>query len=300
MTDRDRLSLFKIPEMPPVRVQGRERRNGRHALQKLEFLNRFLPPALLATRSKVSRHYVDLFAGQGYFRDEEGRVHEGSALRALSIGAEDSQSVAFTDATLVNLFPEHAQALAENIEKLCATRRCRVPQNRIELIQGDANEAVPRILARIHPRAYVFVFADPENPGQLPWETVKALRSQGHESVDLYLLFPLDMAVIRMMAWDRVKLEPTAAALTRFYGTDEWRAVVERRVTDRDRERCRKELEDLYMQGLRGLGWKHVSRAREVKRAGNHRLYQMLFATNHPVADNLAKWEGRESQLGFI
>jgi three-Cys-motif partner protein len=252
-------------------------------------------------RKKISRHYVDLFAGQGSFRDEQGRIHDGSALRALTMGGPDAPGiVGFTDATLVNLYEVHHDALRSRVDALCAAGRSGLPRSRIQLLQADANEAIPAILSRIHRRAYVFVFADPESPNQLPWESVEALRAQGHESVDLYLLFPLDMALIRCTAWNPARLEPNAAALTRFFGTEDWRGLVAKRVTDKDRERLWKDLEALYMERLRAVGWNFVRRAREVRRKGDHRLYQMIFATNHPLADELAEWEGQEAQLPLI
>lgn len=41
------------------------RKNGEYAEEKLDFLDRFLPPALNMTASKPQRWYVDLFAGPG-------------------------------------------------------------------------------------------------------------------------------------------------------------------------------------------------------------------------------------------
>jgi three-Cys-motif partner protein len=275
---------------------AKERRNGRYAQEKLSFLNRFLPPALRATGRKVTRHYIDLFAAQGRFRDEQGVLHDGSALRALTLGGAETGGMTFTDATLINLNPAHHAALTQNVQQACAEGRCVVPHNKVALLNEDANVAIQQVLRRIHPRSYIFVFADPESPNQLPWTTIQALRAQGHESVDLYVLFPLHMAIIRMAAWDRTKLEPNAAALTRFFGTNEWRGIVERRRTDNDRERLLIELEELYVGRLRNLGWKHAGRVREVRRRGRHRLYNMLFATNHPVGAALVEWETQSEQ----
>ena len=301
MPDAEEMELFaravadrRTPE------QARERRNGRYAQEKLSFLNRFLPPALQATKSKLTRHYIDLFAAHGRFRDECGGVHDGSALRALTIGGAETGGVSFTDATLINLDPAHGAALKANVQQARAEGRLALPFDRVAFVNEDANAVIASVLRRIHRKSYIFVFADPESPNQLPWTTIEALRAQGHESIDLYVLFPLHMAIIRMVAWDRTKIEPNAAALTRFFGTDEWRDLESRRRTDNDRERLVVDLEELYVRRLRELGWKHAGRVREIRRRGRHRLYNMLFATNHPVGAALAEWETRSAQMELL
>jgi three-Cys-motif partner protein len=276
--------------------EARERRNGRYAQEKLSFLNRYLPPALRATKSKLTRHYIDLFAAHGRFRDERGVIHEGSALRALTIGGAETGDISFTDATLINLDPQHHHALMANVQQAGREGRLALPFDRIAFMNEDANAAIASVLRRIHRKSYVFVFADPESPNQLPWTTIQALRAQGHESIDLYVLFPLHMGIVRMVAWDERKLEPNVPALTRFFGTDEWRDLVSRRRTDNDRRRLVGDLEELYVRRLRELGWKHTGRVREIRRQGEHRLYNMLFATNHPVGAALAEWETKPAQ----
>lgn len=281
-------------------VLGQERRNGRYAQEKLSFLNRFLPPALQATKSKLTRHYIDLFAAHGRFRDECGVVHDGSALRALTVGGAETRGVSFTDATLINLDRAQDAALRANVQQACTEGRLALPFKRVAFVNEDANAIIASVLRQIHRKSYIFVFADPESPNQLPWATIETLRAHGHESIDLYVLFPLHMAIVRMVAWDRTKLEPNAAALTRFFGTDEWRDVVNRRRTDVDRERLVVDLEELYVRRLRELGWKHAGRVREIRRRGRHRLYNMLFATNHPVAAALAEWETAPAQMELL
>jgi hypothetical protein len=76
--------------------------------------------------------------------------------------------------------------------------------------------------------------------------------------------------------------------------------LVGRRRTDNDRERFIVEIEELYVRRLRELGWKHSGRVREVRRRGRHRLYNMIFATNHPVAAALAEWETKSAQINLL
>src|SRR5213075_2593676 len=89
------------------------------------------------------------------------------------------------------------------VERLVKSGRSRLDLENIDLISNDANRAVSQVLRGIPKRAYVLVFADMEAPKQWPWESMRALKAQGHESVDLYTLFPLDMAIVRLLAYRR-------------------------------------------------------------------------------------------------
>ena len=79
------------------------RNSGIWAKDKLSFLDEFGPHALLATRKKRQRWYVDLFAGPGVNVDHEDthQEFEGAALRALKMVAPSDPSVHFTDMVLV-------------------------------------------------------------------------------------------------------------------------------------------------------------------------------------------------------
>lgn len=276
----------------------RARENGAWARDKLSFIDDFVPPALQATQRKRERWYVDLFAGPGKNVDDAGEEFDGAALRALRAVTSNDARVAFTHAVLVNLDSEDHAALTRRVDAL---DELRPPRRHVELLDGDANLVVHRIMRGIDPRAYAFVLADIEAPKQLAWSTVKALKAHGHESVDLFVLFPLAMALNRMLSYRRETVEESAAVLTRFFGCEDWRPLVEQRVTDAQSPELRRSALDLYMRRLRELGWAHVLVGRDVKRVGNSGLYKMIYASNHPAGRNLGEWSAdqprRKDQL---
>jgi three-Cys-motif partner protein len=150
-------------------------------------------------------------------------------------------------------------------------------------------------MSRFHPRDYLWVFADLEGPRQFPFASVETLRRRRHESVDLYVLFPLQMGILRLAPYSRTDLDRYAPILTAFFGTDEWRRIIERRRTS-DPERihaCRRELENLYIRQL-GLHWRYVDRVCEVRTTGRRGLYRMLFATDHKAGKRIAQWAKQE------
>lgn len=282
------------------------RNNGAWAKDKLSFIDEFVPAALQATQRKLQRCYVDLFAGPGKNVDEDraGEEFDGSSLRALRACAHSDPRVYLTHRKLVNLDRVDHDALSRRIDLMAEKGELRTARKNVELINGDANQVVHRIMLSIDVKAYVFVMADIEAPKQLSWNTIKALKAHGHESVDLFVLFPLDMALNRMLSYRKETIEESASVLTSFFGTDEWRALVERRMTNAQSAELRRNILALYVERLRSLGWAHVLVARDVKRRGECGLYKMLYASNHPAGKDIASWSAEQprkrDQLDFL
>ena len=274
------------------------RDNGTWAEAKLSFLDQYGPPALQATQKKLQRYYVDLFAGPGMNVDDRrtGREFVGSALRALRMHASADERLSFTHAILVNRDRRDYEALRERVHRLAGAGQSRVPLGNIRILEADANFAIPRIMQGIDPGAYVFMLADIEAPDQWPWSSMREIRAQGHRSVDLAVLFPLGMAINRLFPYDPSAAVANASVLTSFFGTEEWRSLAERRLTDAQSPELRRALEELYITRIRALGWKDVRVVRDIRFRGNQQLYKLIFATNHPAGENIAKWETRENE----
>lgn len=270
--------------------------NGPWARQKLSFLDEFVPPALKATERKKQRCYVDLFAGPGKNLDESKSDEEfdGSALRALVATAPDNPNLHFTHAKLVNLSkPEHV-ALEHRVDNLSDEELLAVPRNRIEILNGDANKLIHRIMLSIEPTAYVFAMMDIEAPKQLQWSTVEALRKHHHQSVDAFVLFPSDMALNRMMSYKQRTVQESTAVLNAFFGCEDWRPLLTNRVTNAQSRSLRQSVLELYMARMRALGWRHVMVVRNVKRTGESGLYKMIFASDHLAGKNIASWSAKK------
>lgn len=266
----------------------RARLNGAYAREKLRFLDQFGPPALEISGKKLDRVYLDLFAGPGLSVDEAGAEFVGSPLRAVGMTSTQGRH-AFTAAHLVNMHPADHAALEARIRAMEARQTLRVPARKVILHNEDANVAVSQVLRGIHPKAYIFTFADIEGVRDLPFETLQRLCAT-HTSVDLYVLFPLSMTVNRLISVaNGTHTERHAAGLTAFFGTEAWRQLVEARITDAQSPALRAGLEDLYVRQLRQL-WKHAGRVADVRRRGSQSLYRMLFATNDENAKRLAQW----------
>jgi len=295
----------------PTRIASdglRARESGEWAATKLRFLDAFGPPAIDATQRKHRRVFIDLFAGPGLNTDPHtGAEFEASSLRVLQMTGKRRPDLAFTDAVLVNLNWLDHRALETRVDRLVLGRHSRLPRARIRTIRNNANAVLDLLLADYHRLDYLWVFADLEAPRQFPFSSIEAVRGRGHESVDLYVLFPLEMGILRLTPYAPGELDQYAPILTGFFGTDEWRGIVERRTTSGpDRiNACRRELEELYIRQLK-RHWQFVDRVCEVRMTGRRGLYRMLFATDHEAGQKIAQWakgqcatDGGQAELPF-
>lgn len=141
-----------------------------------------------------------------------------AALRARSMRGARFPDTAFTDAVFVNRNKHDHAALEQRVSAAVAAGRSQVPRNRIEIRRDDANTAIRAIVGRFPRRDYLFVFADLEAPRPWPWASVEALLAQGHSSVDLYMLFPLEMGITRLCGYSKDERERYGTILSRFFG----------------------------------------------------------------------------------
>lgn len=177
---------------------------------------------------KLTTTYVDAFAGTGYWAhpqrlDDQTVLFEelgqqesldfikGSARIALEIEPpfqryifieRDSRRVAELEA-LKEEFPQKASA--------------------ISIVQSDANIYLPNWCEEtdwFKNRAVVFL--DPYGM-EVEWSTIEAIAKT--QAIDLWLLFPLGVAVNRLLTRSSVPPEPWARRLDRMFGTTEWRTA---------------------------------------------------------------------------
>jgi len=277
----------------------RGRLSGEYARTKLSFLDDYVPLALAVTHRMPRRWFLDLFAGPGrnIDRDRARAEFEGSPIRALQLTAKDGTP--FTDAFFVNKeLPDH-EALNERVSRLCAAGGSRIAENRIRILNEDTNLVLPAIMERIPRPDYVVAFADITGLKHWPMSSVRELHSHGHLSVDLYLLFPLEIALQRKLSFKQGMTDRYADDLTAFFGCEDWRPIWERRVTSADTAGLKRELTELYKTKLREQ-WRYVETQDTIGISDKRRLYRMIFASNHPIADKIAKWQRTSRQTGLF
>ncbi len=195
--------------------------------QKLQILDHYLTEYCkifqVSPRAKYfDTIYVDAFAGSGLIEKRKALVDR----QELFAEFRDSETIEFLKGSASRalqhsfaryVFIEKAASQIPDLQKV----RSESPQkNRILIEQGDANiHLLDLVNSTDWKKCRAVVFLDPYGM-QVDWKTVEKLGRT--KAVDLWLLFPLGQAVMRLL---RREGEPPAdwqRALDRIFGTHEW------------------------------------------------------------------------------
>lgn len=236
-----------------------------------------------ASQSARDRIYIDGFASSGMGIDHRTRTeYPGSARLSLEVDPP------FTEC----YFVERDEGRASHLRELTAG------YSHAHVRPGDANVEVPKILAGINPKAPTLAFLDPQGT-ELHWSTVKALadhkRNRSRFKVELLILFPLQMAVLRLLNFKTgVVKDKHARRLDAMLGAETpWREIVSMRMTGEITTPEETELAflDAYCEGLhRRLDYEHVLH-REVVSDHGRPLYYLIFASDSDVGEKIMRSE---------
>jgi three-Cys-motif partner protein len=134
---------------------------------------KYLKPA--GSRPAGGAAFVDLFAGPGRSRIREtGTIIRGSPLVALA-----HKEAPFTKVILCDLDEENTRALGV---------RTVAYRDRVQIIQGDCNQVIGDITAKIPPYGLNVALLDPFSVNQLQFTTIAALAA--FKRMDLIIHFP--------------------------------------------------------------------------------------------------------------
>jgi three-Cys-motif partner protein len=230
---------------------------------------------MTAVRRARGSFYIDLFAGAGQSTLPDGSVIDGSPLIAAKA------TPPFTKLWWVEANAANAASLRSHRQDF--------PNRDIEIVHGDANQAISEILNALPTAFPVLAFLDPYST-QLDWETIRRLAAhRPRRKIELFVLFPLDMVLFRLMPHDQ-DIGPFAPILDRMMPDPQgWRRVYSNRAVLSAPDRRRAMLNE-YVVGLRRLGYEFVPPPRLVTRPDGHGLYFMVFATDHPAGERIMRY----------
>ncbi|MEE9227865.1 MAG: three-Cys-motif partner protein TcmP [Acidimicrobiia bacterium] len=290
--------------VPPDYVMAKDnlpaRDQGGWAQDKLRWLEEFLRPAIAATKRKGgATYYVDLFAGPGRNANDRGDDFQGSPLIGLEsefLFKDETETSGFNHFYFCNIDPLDHALLEQRVEKKLAEVGSRVKPDNVRCLPGDSNELIHKILDEIPEWAYVMVVADIDGPSDLAFDTLRALR-QRHDSVDLYVLYPTNLGISRLLPYDGERRHNKT--LDRYFPTLDWEEIVNDRRTNAQSAEMRGRLLELYRSHLANH-WKYVEVAMDVRKKGGN-LYHMLFATDFSPAISMAiSARSRSGQYGLF
>ena len=200
---------------------------------KLERVRKYLCAYTTIFRSNVRASYfttiyVDAFAGTGHRVESAGRRGKAAAGMLQDIADSDAVALQKGSARIALevdppfdrfLFIERSARRVKELEELRNEFSDRADM--IEIRQGDANEVLRQWCRQSDwQRHRAVIFLDPYGM-QVDWATIEAIAAT--KAVDLWVLFPLGVAVNRLLTRNEPPPEKWADALTRFFGNEEWK-----------------------------------------------------------------------------
>jgi len=240
--------------------------------------------------------YVDAFAGTG---EREGSRKGRTKTRELALQItddQDAQELRKGSARIALevrppfdsfLFIEQNAKRIKELEKLRTEFSDQASGIRIE--PGDANEVLKRWCRDSDwQKQRAVVFLDPYGM-QVEWSTIEAIA--GTQAIDLWVLFPLGMAVNRLLTRKQPPPKPWAEALTRFFGTEEWRDQFypkkKERLLFEEEESERKaanfkQISDYFLKRLKSVFAEVAPKPLVLENSNGVPIYLLCFAAGNP------------------
>ena|SRR5437870_2243855 len=278
---------------------------GDWTAEKLERVRKYLAAyTVIFARNpkaqKLTPIYVDAFAGTGY-RTKPPRVDpqttlfeelaepeteaflKGSARIALEVEPPFKQYV----------FIEQDATRAQELENL--KRQFGEKATRITIVREDANTYLKAWCERTDWRvSRAVMFLDPYGM-QVDWSLIEAIAKT--QAVDLWILFPLGVAVNRLLTRAELPPKKWAQGLTRILGTEEWRDAFYSRQVEKtlfgDEEVRTKEADfgkigRYFVDRLKTIFTAVASNPLPLRNSRNVPLYLLCFAAGNPRAASTA------------
>lgn len=259
--------------LPPPEDDGLKKSEAKaHSLQKHYFLRRYIDAFTTAMGPKRwdSLHYIDLFAGAGIVILDTGELVWGSPLIAAK-----------------SPVPFHRLHLCERNRAEYGALKARVDRLGLgasaQLLFGDANEQVGRVVKELPAGSLSFAFLDPYGL-HLNYSTIEVLSKA---RCDLLIFFPDRVDLLRNWKLN-YKEDPNSNPDQVFGSGADWRSIFDKR----PRSSWVRELTRLYMDQLRKLGYGYVIPER-IYTKNNSPLYQLLFCSKHKAGERI--WRGISS-----
>ena len=264
--------------------------------EKLQILSLYLDKYTTALKNQRFRLiYVDAFAGEGTWRpgsaytadyDDFRELHKGSPRIAL-----ETRDKPFDKLIFVEKDPQRCQTLGE--------LRSEYPGRDIEILNEDANAALPAFCQNLKENDRAVVFLDPFAT-EVSWTMVEGLAQT--QKIDCWILFPLG-AISRMMPNAREPSPQLADQLDRIFGgRGHWQDMYTPSSQlslfgdDPGQERASGsgQIAGRFRARLESVFAKVAPSVRIFKNSKNSPMFQLIFAASNPkgapIAVRIAKY----------
>ena len=277
---------------------------GPWTLEKLDCVRSYLKSYMLVMKNQPFKTaYIDAFAGTGYTRLKEREELTGDLLFQGDMGEPEANqfrngSARFALEVEPNfdsyIYVEKDVKRAQELEKLKEEYPTRREQ--ICVYTDDANERLSKICrpGKNWSKHRAVLFLDPYGM-QVDWTTIENVART--QAIDLLLLFPLGIGVMRLLRNDAQINAQNAERLTRLFGTDGWRdhfykEAEQSGLFGNDLAQVKvatyKSIADFWLNRLQSI-FPHVAKkGRLLCNSRNSALYLLCFAAGNPKGGTTA------------
>lgn len=272
---------------------------GQWTKTKLDVLRKYLEAYTKILSKKSFKYaYIDAFAGTGSIEEEKnfreikklfpeypelyGKSSiDGSAQIALDVVPHFQKYI----------FIETKKGYIQELHKL----REKYPKQNIEIINADANEYLADLCeSRKWNNSRAVLFLDPYGM-QVQWKTYEAIAKT--KAIDLWILFPLGIAINRLLKKDGKIDEANKNKLNEIFGTSTWYTKFYQKRNDRNLFGSEDEMEknigfekisEFFIERLKCIFPYVVDIPKSLYNSKNNPIFVLCFAASNPTAGKLA------------
>ena len=196
---------------------------GSWTTEKLERVRKYLSAyTTIMKRQNFHFAYIDAFAGTGYRTDRQDA--DSGELMFPEIAEQEVQEFLDGSAQIALQVQPRFQKyilIEKDENRFAELQKLRVEfaSDDIELVQSDANKYLSDLCGKNWRRHRAVLFLDPYGMA-VEWKTIAAIANT--KAIDLWILFPLGIAVNRLLKKDGNVNTTIRQKLNRFFGTTDW------------------------------------------------------------------------------
>jgi three-Cys-motif partner protein len=262
--------------------------------QKLQILDEYLAAYCQIFRTNARAKffktiYVDAFAGSGVIQHGGDPDEDGSTTKLLEGSAARAVRHSFHEYLFID---KSAKRIAE-LEKLKLNSDAR---DRISIRHGDANEKLLEFARSTDWKTHrAVVFLDPYGM-QVEWETIRMLG--GTNAIDLWFLFPLGQAVMRLLIKGSEPPAEWRSRLDKIFGTSSWKKhfyitsvqddFFEGEISTTQRHADWRAVKNFLVERLKTIFYAVHPKPAVLRNSKNVPIYLFCFAASNPVGAKTA------------
>lgn len=208
-------------------MKSKQQFGGDWTSEKLDRLSKYLSAytTILSKKQQLKYAYIDAFAGTGY-RELKISVHQTNLIFPELVNSESQRFLQGSARIALECKPAfHRYLFIEKDAKKMAELQINLlrefPEREKDIIfnGGDANTLIQEVCEKNWHRHRAVLFLDPFGM-QVVWPTIQAVAKT--KAIDLWILFPLGVAVNRMLTKNGQIIETWKLKLDEIFGSNDW------------------------------------------------------------------------------